>query len=101
MLIAMVSDLRVIIVKLADRLHNMQTLDHHPDPAKRERIALETLNIYAPIADRLGIFEFKEALETECFRVLYPEEFLRITTELAGLREEQDFFIHKAKELIR
>jgi len=97
----MVSDLRVIIVKLADRLHNMQTLEHHPDPAKRERIALETLNIYAPIADRLGIFEFKEALETECFRVLYPDDFNRITTELASLREQQDFFIHKARELIR
>lgn len=101
MLIAMVSDLRVIIVKLADRLHNMQTLEHHPDPAKRERIALETLNIYAPIADRLGIFEFKEALETECFRVLYPDDYNRITTELASLREQQDFFIHKARELIR
>ena len=101
MLIAMVDDLRVIIVKLADRLHNMQTLDHHPDPIKRERIALETLNIYAPIADRLGIFEFKEALETECFRILYPAEYLRITRELASLREEQDFFIHKARELIR
>ncbi|MBX9809079.1 RelA/SpoT family protein [Candidatus Gracilibacteria bacterium] len=101
MLIAMVSDLRVIIVKLADRLHNMQTLDHHPDPAKRERIALETLNIYAPIADRLGIFEFKEALETECFRILYPSEYLRITQELASLKEEQDFFINKARELIR
>ncbi|MBC7498779.1 bifunctional (p)ppGpp synthetase/guanosine-3',5'-bis(diphosphate) 3'-pyrophosphohydrolase [Candidatus Gracilibacteria bacterium] len=101
MLLAMVSDLRVIMVKLADRLHNMQTLDHHPDPAKRERIALETLNIYAPIADRLGIFEFKEALETECFRILHPAEFTRITTELASLREEQDFFIHKAKEVIR
>jgi guanosine-3',5'-bis(diphosphate) 3'-pyrophosphohydrolase len=97
----MVSDLRVIIVKLADRLHNMQTLDHHPDPAKRERIALETLNIYAPIADRLGIFEFKEALETECFRILYPSEYLRITQELASLKEEQDFFINKARELIR
>lgn len=101
MLIAMVSDLRVIIVKLADRLHNMQTLDYHPDPAKRERIALETLNIYAPIADRLGIFEFKEALETECFRILYPEDYNRITTELASLREQQDFFINKAREVIR
>jgi GTP diphosphokinase / guanosine-3',5'-bis(diphosphate) 3'-diphosphatase len=100
MLIAMVDDLRVIIVKLADRLHNMQTLDHHPDPKKRERIALETLNIYAPIADRLGIFEFKEALETQCFRILYPEEYTRISMELAELREEQDFFLHKAKEII-
>ena len=101
MLLAMVSDRRVIIVKLADRLHNMMTLNYHPNPAKRERITLETLNIYAPIADRLGIFEFKEALETECFRILYPTEYDHITKELAGLIEEQDFFIHKAREVIR
>jgi GTP pyrophosphokinase len=67
MLVAMVQDLRVIIVKLADRMHNMRTLDFHPDLIKRERIALETLNIYAPIADRLGLFRMKEMLETECF----------------------------------
>ena len=78
----MVEDLRVIIVKLADRLHNTQTLDHHPDPKKRERIALETLNIYAPIADRLGIFHMKEMLETECFRILYPAEYDSTTKEL-------------------
>jgi GTP diphosphokinase / guanosine-3',5'-bis(diphosphate) 3'-diphosphatase len=101
MLIAMVEDLRVIIVKLADRLHNMQTLDHHPDPKKRERIALETLNIYAPIADRLGIFRMKEMLETECFRILYPEDFRRVTRELEDLREEQEFFITEAKSIIR
>lgn len=101
MLVAMVDDLRVIIVKLADRLHNMQTLGFHPDPKKRERIALETLNIYAPIADRLGIFNFKEKLETECFRILYEEEFMRIMTELAELKEEQDFFLGKAKTIIR
>jgi GTP diphosphokinase / guanosine-3',5'-bis(diphosphate) 3'-diphosphatase len=101
MLIAMVEDLRVIIVKLADRLHNMQTLDHHPDPKKRERIALETLNIYAPIADRLGIFRMKEMLETECFRILYPSAYTQITLELDELYEEQEFFIAEAKEVIR
>lgn len=100
MLIAMVDDLRVIIVKLADRLHNMQTLEHHPDPKKRERIALETLNIYAPIADRLGIFNFKEILETECFRILYPEEHAKILSELRELKDEQDFFLKEAKKMI-
>lgn len=101
MLVAMVEDLRVIIVKLADRLHNMQTLEFHPDPKKRERIALETLNIYAPIADRLGIFRMKEMLETECFRILYPTEYESITKELAVLKEEQDYFIGEAKTIIR
>lgn len=100
MLIAMVDDLRVIIVKLADRLHNMQTLEFHPDPKKRERIALETLNIYAPIADRLGIFNFKEKLETECFRILYPEEYKKILVELSELKSEQEFFLSEARKMI-
>jgi GTP diphosphokinase / guanosine-3',5'-bis(diphosphate) 3'-diphosphatase len=101
MFIAMVDDLRVIIVKLADRLHNMKTLEHHPDAKKRERIAFETLNIFAPIADRLGIFDFKEALETECFKVLYPDDYQRIQKELNELKEEQDFFLTKAQSIIR
>jgi guanosine-3',5'-bis(diphosphate) 3'-pyrophosphohydrolase len=101
MFIAMVDDLRVIIVKLADRLHNMKTLDFHPEPAKRERIALETLNIFAPIADRLGIFDFKEALETECFRILHPDDYKKIQKELRDLKEEQDYFLEKAQNIIR
>ncbi|MFZ3232038.1 MAG: RelA/SpoT family protein [Patescibacteria group bacterium] len=101
MFIAMSEDMRVILVKLADRLHNMTTLDFHPTPEKRRRIALETLNVYAPIADRLGIFDFKEALETECFRILYPEDYARITGELAELKIEQETFVVKAKDSIR
>lgn len=101
MLIAMVDDLRVIIVKLADRLHNMRTLDFHPDPEKRKRIALETLNIYAPIADRLGIFSIKEQLETECFRILYPEDYTYIMGELSILRDEQKFFLSQVNDMIR
>jgi (p)ppGpp synthase/HD superfamily hydrolase len=85
MFIAMSEDLRVIIVKLADRIHNMRTLQFHSSAEKQERIALETLNIYAPIADRLGIYEFKEHLENECFRILHPEDSERINRELEEL----------------
>lgn len=101
MMIAMVDDLRVIIVKLADRLHNMQTLHFHPKPEKQTRIALETLNIYAPIADRLGIFTFKELLENECFKILHPEDYTYITAELAKLEKEQKFFLEKVQQTMR
>jgi GTP diphosphokinase / guanosine-3',5'-bis(diphosphate) 3'-diphosphatase len=100
MFIAMGEDLRLILVKFADRIHNMRTLDHHPDASKRERIALETLNIYVPIADRLGIFEFKEMLENECFRILYPEDFIRVSRELEDLKKEQDEFLGHAREIL-
>ncbi len=100
MFVAMSEDIRLILVKFADRIHNMRTLDHHPDPEKRRRIALETLNIYAPIADRLGIFDFKEMLETECFRILFPDDFARITRELAELSDEQNIFLHEAKHML-
>lgn len=71
MLLAMVRDIRVILVKLADRLHNMRTLDVLPPP-KRRRIAKETLDIYAPIANRLGMYKFRLELEDLCFKALYP-----------------------------
>ncbi len=96
----MVDDLRVIIVKLADRLHNMSTLHHIPKPEKRERIALETMNIYAPIADRLGIFYFKEELETLCLKNLYPADYDTIQKELGQLQEEQHFFMNQATKLL-
>jgi GTP pyrophosphokinase len=100
MFIAMSEDLRVIIVKLADRIHNMRTLDFHAKREKRDRIALETLNIYAPIADRLGIFEFKEILENECFRALYPEDYKFINRELAELGTQQEHFYENAKKIV-
>jgi GTP diphosphokinase / guanosine-3',5'-bis(diphosphate) 3'-diphosphatase len=81
MFIAMGEDLRLILVKFADRIHNMRTLDHHPDPAKRERIALETL-------------------KTECFRILYPEDFLRVSRELEDLKKEQSEFLNHAREIL-
>jgi (p)ppGpp synthase/HD superfamily hydrolase len=100
MFIAMSEDVRVIFVKLADRIHNMKTLQFHPDPEKRKRIALETINIYSPIADRLGIFDFKEILETLCFQNLYPEEYAKIRTELDTLGEEQKSFVEKIRDVI-
>ncbi|OQB41867.1 MAG: Bifunctional (p)ppGpp synthase/hydrolase RelA [candidate division CPR1 bacterium ADurb.Bin160] len=71
-------DLRVIFVKLADRIHNLQTLHYHPEANKREKIALETMKIYVPIAKRLGLYQYQVALENACFKILYPEEFERI-----------------------
>ena len=74
MLLAMTDDLRVILVKLADRLHNMQTLEHLPE-AKQRATAAETLEIYAPLANRLGMGKMKGDLEDLSFRFLHPEEF--------------------------
>jgi GTP pyrophosphokinase len=74
MLLAMTDDLRVILVKLADRLHNMRTLEHLAE-AKRRTIAAETMEIYAPLANRLGMGKMKGELEDLSFRFLYPEEF--------------------------
>ena len=101
MFIAMSEDLRLILVKFADRIHNMRTLEFHPDIETRKRIALETLNIYVSIADRLGIFDFKELLETECFRVLYPVDYRNITDQLQEMKKEQDLFMKKATELLK
>ena len=85
MFVAMADDLRVIFIKLSDRLHNMQTLHHHPKPDKRDRIALETLNIYVPIAARLGLYQLKNNLEDECFKILHPEEYTSLIWDLKKL----------------
>lgn len=97
MLLAVSKDLRVMIIKLADRLHNMQTLDALP-PEKRERIATETLQIYAPLAHRLGIWQIKWRLDDLAFRYLHPEEYEQISTRVARTREEREQEIH---ELVR
>ena len=101
MFVAMADDLRVIFIKLADRIHNMRTLSYHPKVEKRERIALETLNIYAPIADRLGLFGFKNELEKECFKILHLTSYTRIKAQLADLRKNRHLLIAEATESIK
>ncbi|MGD1956615.1 MAG: RelA/SpoT family protein [Sphingomonadales bacterium] len=90
---AMAKDIRVLLVKLADRLHNMRTLEHHPKEASRRRIAQETLDIYAPLADRIGMYEIKDELSAIAFRTLYPEAEKSILSQLDRLREQGDVVV--------
>jgi GTP diphosphokinase / guanosine-3',5'-bis(diphosphate) 3'-diphosphatase len=98
MFIAMAEDLRVVFIKLADRLHNMKTLKFHPKPEKRKRIALETLNIFSPIADRLWLYSLKIALNWECLKILEPEEYKKIKKELEELEDNKKIFVKNIKE---
>ncbi|MCA3598898.1 MAG: bifunctional (p)ppGpp synthetase/guanosine-3',5'-bis(diphosphate) 3'-pyrophosphohydrolase [Methylobacterium sp.] len=85
MLLAVAEDARVLLVKLADRLHNMRTL-HYVPPDKRARIAEETLEIYAPLAGRIGMQEMREELEEICFRVLMPDAHMMVMQRLEAFR---------------
>ena len=89
MLLAMSKDIRVILVKLADRLHNIRTLKFLPD-AKRRRIAHETMEIYVPIAHRLGMYQVKAELEDTCLRFLQPDEFYRIAQLIKQKKHERE-----------
>ena len=100
MLLAMVRDIRVIMVKLADRMHNMRTLGVMP-PVKRRRIARETLEIYAPIAERLGLYAVKLELEDNGFRALYPYRYKVLERELKRARGNQKEFIGKISETFK
>jgi len=94
-LLAMSDDIRVLLVKLADRLHNMRTLHHIPKPEKRRRIARETMDIYAPLAERIGMYEFMKEMQTLAFQQLEPEAHESITKRLAALTVEGEDRIAK------
>lgn len=100
MLLAMAKDFRVMVIKLADRLHNMLTLDNLP-PHKRTRIASETLDVYAPLAARLGIWQIKWQLEDLAFKHLHPDEFRTMTELVAKSRAQREIDINRAIDALR
>ncbi len=99
MLLAMAEDLRVVLIKLADRLHNMRTLDPLPE-VKRRRIAKETLDIYAPLAHRLGIGQIKWELEDLAFRHLEPEAYAEVVSRVARKRQERERLVSDLREIL-
>src|SRR3954463_15813537 len=99
MLLAMVDDVRVVLVKLADRLHNMRTLQHLK-PEKRRRIAQETLDIFAPIAHRLGMGRLRSELEDLAFKHLHPEDYRELSEQLERRRPEHEAFLKSVTERI-
>src|SRR5947209_2685323 len=99
MLVAMAKDIRVLLIKLADRLHNMRTIAALPD-GKLRRIAQETLDIYAPLAHRLGIQDVKWQLEDLSFAVLYPKRYAEIEQMVAVRAPERDFQLREVLEAV-
>jgi GTP pyrophosphokinase len=100
MFLAMAQDIRVIVVKLADRLHNMRTLDHLPDD-KRCRIAQETMEIFAPLANRLGIGRFKWELEDLAFKHLEPEAYRQMQQLVSDKRADREARLRQVAEALR
>ncbi|MFZ0482219.1 MAG: bifunctional (p)ppGpp synthetase/guanosine-3',5'-bis(diphosphate) 3'-pyrophosphohydrolase [Desulfobacterales bacterium] len=100
MILAMADDIRVIFIKLADRLHNMRTLKFH-SPKKKAKIARETLDIYAPIAGRLGIYWIKKELEDASFMYIQPDEYFKIEQHVNKDKEEGEKYIGTVKDLIK
>ena len=99
MLLAMAKDIRIVLIKLADRLHNMRTLEFLP-PGNQLKIAQETLDIYAPLANRLGIDRIKTELEDLSFRYLHPEEYRALAREVAWKKEERARYIQEVSSII-
>jgi GTP pyrophosphokinase len=101
MLLAMANDIRVILIKLADRMHNMRTLQYHTSENKQHKIAKETLDIYAPLASRLGIYWIKTELENIAFMYLMPEKYARIKGLVDKDRQERENYIDTVKDFIQ
>ena len=101
MFLAMAEDISVVLIKLCDRLHNMQTLWAFQDPEKQRRIALETMEIFAPLANRLGVWQIKWELEDLAFRYLEPLRYKEIAELLASKREARQKFIEEATAILR
>lgn len=103
MFVAMSKDIRVVFIKLADRLHNLQTLHHLPEH-KAQRIAMESLEIYAPIAERLGMGRFKDQIENICFPYVYPEEYKKLislsATEYQKRETQAEHMLDKTRALL-
>ncbi|MGC2237335.1 MAG: bifunctional (p)ppGpp synthetase/guanosine-3',5'-bis(diphosphate) 3'-pyrophosphohydrolase [Pyrinomonadaceae bacterium] len=100
MVLAMTTDVRVVLIKLADRLHNMRTMQFLK-PEKRARISQETLDIYAPIAHRLGMGKVRSELEDLSFQNLYPEEYKRLAKEVDARRPELEAALEKIQNTIQ
>jgi GTP diphosphokinase / guanosine-3',5'-bis(diphosphate) 3'-diphosphatase len=99
MLLAMVSDVRVVLIKMADRLHNMRTLQHLP-PDRQESIARETLDIYAPLAHRLGMGKVRGELEDLAFRYVDPFGYDQVKTAVDAARDEDEQFLNSVESLL-
>jgi GTP diphosphokinase / guanosine-3',5'-bis(diphosphate) 3'-diphosphatase len=100
MLLAMAEDVRVVLIKLADRLHNMRTIAALPT-AKQQRIARQTAEIYAPLAERLGIWQIKWELEDLSFKVLEPEQFRALAGQLESRRRAREGYVRRAMTVLR
>jgi len=100
MLVAMAEDVRVVLIKLSDRLHNMQTLGHLPIP-KQQRISRETLDIYSPLAHRLGMYDIKWQLEDQAFRFLMPRQYKSISRLVSRKRAEREIYTEAAVKAIK
>src|SRR5579859_7738911 len=100
LVLAMSEDIRVLLVKLADRLHNMQTLHYIKSDEKRRRIARETMDIYAPLAERIGMHRMKDELEDLAFAELYPDARQSLKARLAFLREKGGDLVQRVIETL-